>query len=1150
MNLCVACGSESPLEDRFCSTCGARMARECSACGAPATPDAHFCGQCGTAFDGVPEPAEPPEQPPEEEAAVTERRLVTVLFADLVGFTARSEHQDPEDSAAFLREYYDRARDTIERFGGIVEKFAGDAVMAVWGAHRANEDDAERAVRAGLELQDVVAKRGVEAGDWDVNLRVGINTGEAAVRPGGNQSTGMVVGDLVNSASRLQSVADPGSVLVSDATHRAAHHAIAFESAGVRALRGKEEQVATWRALRVVAERRGVGRVEGLDPPFVGRQAELHLLKDLFTDVARDGRARMVSIIGEVGIGKSRLAWELQKYADGLAEPVSWNLGRSMAYGAEGVASRALSDMIRRRIGVSEDEGHAVVVAALDASLDDVLDDAAERSRLRPWFMALLGCGPSPDGDRSEFDAAVRAYFAHLSEDATTVLVFDDLQWADAGLLDFVEQLSDWMPDAPVLVLAITRPELLERRPGWLVGRRGVVSVRLGPMTEEEMGRLVEGMMGELDPVVRSGIVERAAGVPLYAVELMRSLLTRGLVSRDGTNAAPFDLSTVALPETLQSLIGARIDRLDPVDRSLLQEAAVLGGAFTLPGLAAVSGRSEDAVAARLATLVGRELIEPVRDPRSPLRGGFRFVQEIVREVALSRMSREVKRARHVTAAQYAASGVGPDAAAVAADHYLSALSVTSPGPEADALRSQATDVLFSALERAVELYAHEEVLSLGDRIMDLGLELPSERRLAIDEQLARAANALLKHDVATRHAERAMATSRALGDDHAVRRAAALVALNHLEGFNTEQAIEVIEEQLDGVEDLSSDPELIRLGSLLARARARLFDVEAAMATADRTLAAAEQHELLELIGDTLLTRAGILGLIGRTVESRLLFDGLIRLAVQENLTHLAAAAYNDLGVLGLETSDEDPSLDAIELGRRIGNLWITLVASSNRAENLIGRGEWDEAAEVLADPLWESAPGTMRVTRLQLMAASDAFQGRAREAKAVLNAALDALEADADALFVDAYAAPVRLMSGEEAAAVDWAQRALADPESILWIDPLVRVVLLAGDRRLVEDLASVSSTMRQGLNRWHRDFLQALVAVGADDAPSLAAAEVLIDGAAADGLVTKEVTWTIGLARWLPEGHPDRARLMARARERIDETGFWGVADFLDP
>jgi class 3 adenylate cyclase/tetratricopeptide (TPR) repeat protein len=1085
---------------------------------------------------------------------LVERRLVTVLFADLVGFTTRSERQDPEEVASFLSDYFERSRAVIDHFGGVVDKYAGDAVMAAWGAHIANEDDAERAVRAALELQQTVAKLAADAGDPDITLRVGVHTGEAAVKPGGNQSTGMIVGDLVNSAARLQTAAEPGTVLVGEATYLAARDAIAFEAAGTPELKGKREPIPTWRALRVVAERRGSGRVQGLDPPFVGRRDELQLLKDLFTGVERDGRARMVSIVGEVGIGKARLAWELQKYADGVAAPVFWNHGRSSAYGTEGVASRALSDMLRGRIGVTENDDDATVLAALDDSLDQFVGDVPDRKRLRQWLGALLCCGQSPDGDRAEFDAAIRNYFAHMATKGTTVLVFEDLQWADAELLDLVEQLADWLPDAPVLVLALTRPQLLERRPAWTAGRRGVVSLRLGPLSDEEMGQLIEGMMGELEPRLRSHIIDRAAGVPLYAVELVRSLMGRGLIaSVDGKSTALTDVEEIAVPATLQSLIGARIDRLDSQHRSLLQDAAVLGNVVTPSGLAAISGRSESEVTKGLDGLVHQELVEPVRDPRSALHGGFRFVQELVREVGLSRMSRDVRRARHVAAARYVESLGGPDDAVVAADHYLSALEVTAPGSEADALRGRAADVLMSALSRASTLYANEAVLSLGSRIFELDLDLPPERRVAINEEMAAAAGALLRFDEAQTFAEDAMALSRRRGDVTGVRRGAALSARINLESLKTGYAIELVEEQLDGVDDLTADPELARLAGLLARAWFLDGDYDAALIAADRALLAAEELQLVPVIGEALVTKATIYGIQGRIVESRLLLESVINLAKGENLTELALRAYLNLGaIIPDDDLTADPTLEAIELGRSVGNLNITLLALTNRAGYLMVRGRWSEAEEALRDPLWQSAAGAYHAVDLVLLGMNDALQGHTAAAEAKLRQGREAFGDEIDAqrtIGRDANEAVVSALIGNTSDAMRWALRVLDDAESVRWIEPLARVLLSVGERRQVEELAAACRARRATIDLRQRGFVLALVEVRPGDAASLAPAEALITDAAAKGLVVDEVGWTIGLARWLPEGDGDRARLMSGARRRIEETGLGGFGRFLD-
>ena len=958
------------------------------------------------------------------------------------------------------------------------------------------------------------------------------------------------------SAARLQSVADPGTVLVGESTHRAALHAIAFKAAGTPDLKGKREPISTWRALRVIAERRGRGRIEGLDPPFVGRQSELQLLKDLLVGVSRDRRARMVSIVGEVGIGKSRLAWELQKYADGLAEPISWNQGRSPAYGTEGVASWALSDMLRGHIGVAEGDDDDDVVVALGASLNRIVEDGAEKARIQRWLGALLCCGPSPDGDRSEFDAAIRSYFAGMASKETTVLVFEDLQWADAGLVDLVEQLTDWMPSSPVLVLALTRPELLERRPGWSSGRRGVVTLRPGPLAEDEMGELLEGVMGPLEPGLRAHIIERAAGVPLYAVELARSLIGQELItSVGGRGAALIEIGQVSLPETLQSLIGSRIDRLVPSDRSLLQDAAILGNTFMLPGLAAISGNGEADLTERLELFVKQELIEPIRDPRSPMRGGFRFVQELVREVARNRMSREVRRARHVAAARYLESRGGPDDAVIAADHYLSALSITPVDADAAALRTGATGALVAAFERAVSLYANEEVLSLGARILDLGVDLPANRLVTLDEQMAMAASGLMRFEEAQQHAQNAIARSRRLGDETGLRRGVALAAYIHLESFRTRPAIELIEEQLAGVDDLSADPELARLGGLLARAKRMDADFEAALPAAERALSAAEELHLLDVVADALITKAVCFSFLGRNDEARELLESVIELAKRENLTDQALAALSALRLVipEDEPSKYDPDLEAIELARRVGNINFVLLATVNRVEDLLMMcGKWDEIDRLLTDPLWHSATGSLHGVKLELQAFSAALQGRA-DARATLKAAVERFDDEAAAWLqgnLGVMAALVQVITGETTAALDWAQAVLEHPESIRLIEGLCYVLLLAGSRRQVEDLATASRDRGENLNFRHRRFVQSVVMVREDDPASITAAEALIGEAASIGFVALELLWTIGLARWLPEGHADRARLMGRAADWIDECGFGGLARFLDP
>src|SRR3954466_11697840 len=371
--ICASCGSENRKGRKFCAECGHALAAPCPACGTQNEAGERFCGECGAPLEGA-----PPEAPPtKREAPSAERRLVSVLFADLVGFTTLSEHKDAEQVRELLSRYFDVSRRIISLYGGTVEKFIGDAVMAVWGTPTATEDDAERAVRAALDLVAAVSALGQEVGEEELRARAGVLTGEAAVTIGA-EGEGMVAGDLVNTASRIQSTADPGTVLVGEATRRATQQAIVFESAGEHELKGKGEPVALWHALRIVSGVGGSLKSAGLEAPFVGRDRELKLIKDLFHGCAAERRAHLVSATGIAGIGKSRLAWEFYKYFDGIVEPVWWHRGRCLAYG-EGVAYWALADMVRMRCQIAEDEQPAAAREKLQATVGEHLTDEDER---------------------------------------------------------------------------------------------------------------------------------------------------------------------------------------------------------------------------------------------------------------------------------------------------------------------------------------------------------------------------------------------------------------------------------------------------------------------------------------------------------------------------------------------------------------------------------------------------------------------------------------------------------------------------------------------------------------------------------------------------------------------------------------------------
>src|SRR5437899_5975758 len=675
MAVCASCGRENREGRKFCVGCGRSLAVEltCPNCGAPYAPDESFCGDCGMALGATTPPPEPSE-PAQVETAVAERRLVSVLFADLVGFTTLSESRDPEEVRELLSRYFDTCRRLVGLYGGVVEKFIGDAVMAVWGTPVATEDDAERAVRTALDLVAAVQALGQEAGIEGLRARAGVLTGEAAVNLAA-VGEGMVAGDLVNTASRVQSTAEPGSVFVGEATRRTTEGTIIYEPAGSFELKGKEGETPLWRALRVVSGRGGSLKSEGLEAPFVGRERELRQIKDLFHVSAEEGRAQLVSVTGIAGIGKSRLAWEFYKYFDGIAQTVYWHRGRCLAYG-EGVTYWALADMVRMRCRISEEEEQASAQAKLRATLEEHILDPEERGFVEPRLAHLLGLAEHHARDKQDLFAAWRLFFERLAESYPTVLAFEDMQWADASLLDFVEYLLDWSRNSPIFVVTLARPELLERRPTWGAGQRSFSSLYLEPLSPEAMEELLTGLVPGLPDTLRDQILTRAEGVPLYAVETVRMLLDRGLLLREGTAyALTGPVESLEVPETLHALIAARLDGLSAPERRGLQDAAVLGKTFSKDALAALAGADAD-IDALLAALVRKEVLGVQADPRSPERGQYGFLQDLVRHVAYETLSKRERRARHLAAAAHLSAAFAADedeVVEVIASHYLAA---------------------------------------------------------------------------------------------------------------------------------------------------------------------------------------------------------------------------------------------------------------------------------------------------------------------------------------------------------------------------------------------------------------------------------------------------------------------------------------------
>jgi class 3 adenylate cyclase len=644
----------------------------CPSCGQENPDGFRLCGMCGAALAPAAAPAR------------EERKVVTILFTDLVGSTARAEGVDPEDVRATLSPYYARLREELERYGGTVEKFIGDAVMAVFGAPVAHEDDPERAVRAALAIRDSVGE--------DLEIRTAVNTGEALVALGAVPAAGdaMVSGDVVNTAARLQGAAPVNGILVGEGTYRATRHVIDYRDAAAVEAKGKAEPVQVWEAV-AARSRFGSDVEQKLRTPLVGRERERTLLADALGHARTDQSAQLVTLVGVPGIGKSRLVAELFQITDADEEIISWRQGRSLPYG-ERVSFWALGEIVKAHAGILESDDAATAEEKLSAMVETLSEDEREREWLARHARPLVGLEGAERAEREEAFAAWRRLLEAAAEQRPLVLVFEDLHWADDGLLDFVDHLADWATTVPILIVGTARPELLDQRPGWGGGKRNAFTLSIGALTDEETAQLLQRLLDRpvLDAGAQQAVLERAEGNPLYAEEYARML-----GERDGGD--------LQLPETVQGLIAARIDGLAPEEKALLQDASVIGKVFW-PGALA---RSDERL---LHALERKEFTR--RDRRSSIAGEtqYAFLHALVRDVAYGQIPRAERAEKHCLAAEWLASLAGDrseDHAEMLAHHYREALTLAeAAGIDTTALRAPARRAFAEGAQRALSLGA------------------------------------------------------------------------------------------------------------------------------------------------------------------------------------------------------------------------------------------------------------------------------------------------------------------------------------------------------------------------------------------------------------------------------------------------------------
>ena len=881
-----------------------------------------------------------------------------MLFADLTGFTAFSEGRDAEDVREMLSKYFEVSRRIVASYGGRIEKFIGDAVMVLWGAPVAHEDDAERAVRAALDLVAAVTGLGDELG-VELRVRVGVLTGHAAVEFAAVDQ-GMVVGDAINTASRIQSVAQPGSVLVDDVTRAVTAQAIAYEDAGAHRVKGKTEPVRTWRALRVIAAVRGVGRT-GLELPLLGRAAEMGAIRHVLDSLV-ESRAglQLVSVIGEPGLGKSRLAWELKKFADGLAATVLWHHGQALSFG-QGVGFAALAEMVRTRAGINLDEpmsSQRVKLAALVQDVFDSADSDTRRSALR-GLGRLLGLDDGHELiDLGELFSSWRLLFERLATRAPVVMLFEDLHWADQGLFDFVAHLCEWASESRILVLVFSRPD--ERLGALtLLGER----IELTPLSDEDVEALVAAAVQSAPAALVNSVREHAAGVPLFAVESLRMLADRGVMVAEG-DAQRYrvvgEIHDLDVPPSIHALIAARLDELGALERKVLRGGAILGQRFSVAAAGALGGVETADARSLLEGLVAKQFLSVDTDPRSQSRGTFAFVHRQVQRVVLGTMSKRECKARHLAAFEYLSSqGRDLDVAAHLAGHLVAAFEAHRTAPDATEIRTRALRLTLDAAQRAEGVGALNEAIELYVQAAHIE---PDELRCA--HHLVRAARCAERYGNQEPIAARHYAAAGELHQRAGRHREALRLRARELFVYQWSRHPSELIDPLRGVYEAlqgERDAAFADAAGALANVLYANGEAQAAELTAGEAVEAAEQANAHEELGLALNVRACALIELARPVEAVDLFQEALEIreryapsAVPGSLVNIAIT----LAALGRFEEAVAAGRQAMEAGERLASRVDRNLAGLQLARALFSLGRWDEAVATVEAVGPETAP------------------------------------------------------------------------------------------------------------------------------------------------------------------------------------------------
>ena len=969
----------------------------CPNCGHENAEGAKFCSECGAALAAsIP-------------AARAERKILTVLFADLVGFTSRSERLDPEDVQAVLAPYHERLRYELERWGGTVEKFIGDAVMALFGAPVSREDDPERAVRAALAIRDWIVEQG------ELQVRIAVNTGEAlvnlAARPEAGE--GMAAGDVVNTAARLQSAAPVDGIIVGETTYRATAETIDYSELPAVEAKGKEAPIPVWEVGQARA-RFGVDLTPEARTPLVGRKRELEQLVGTLARARQQRSPELITLVGVPGIGKSRLVGELFQSIERGGVLTYWRQGRSLPYG-EGVSYWALAEMVKAQAGILETDSEEEVEAKLTRAVEQLIQEDADwvLFHLRPLVGLASDLAPSSP---EEAFAAWRRFFEALAEQRSIVLVFEDIQWADDGLLDFIEYLVDWVHDVPMLILCTARLELLERRPAWGGGKVNAATVALSPLTAEETATLISALSERplLPAETQAELLERAGGNPLYAEQYVRMLAE----SEPGEE--------LLLPETVQGIIAARLDSLPLEQKQLLQDAAVVGKVFWL----GVLGASEQ----QLHSLQQKEFVQRAR--RSSVEGEteYAFKHLLVRDVAYGQIPRADRAEKHRRSAEWIESlGRPEDHAEMVAHHYVRALELArAAGQEVGAFAARARVALREAGDRAAALNAHTQAANYYSAALQVVDSDDSERFALL---FLRGRALFMGVGEGADELEEASAGLEASGDREGAAEAALM--LGDIAWYAGQH--DRILDRLDHARSLvaGAPPSRVQVHVLSEASRYEMLADrnDTAIELGRQAIAMAEKLGLDDLRAHTLVNvgtaRVAGAGDPGGLVE---LEEGIVLATEAKDISGMIRA-HNNLGVMHLILGNVDRSLAEVQEAQRIAEhfghrAFVRFGIGGPLLAHAIYAGHWDEGARMADEFL---AEGTAHY-----------------QASVAL-----------------AWRAVVRVARGDMDGAINDAERALElsrpanDPQIKVTVSEMVAMVFLsAGDR------ARASEMLEEGL------------------------------------------------------------------------------------